>query len=75
MTIASCPACSNIGVIGERYCACPAAVALRARIEADPRIRQLQTAIERNLGERGPVLVTMPGGGRVLHPPPNDDAN
>lgn len=39
MTPAACLRCSNTGAIGERYCGCPAAAALRARLDADAKER------------------------------------
>lgn len=49
MTLATCPRCSNAGAVGERYCDCPAAVALRARIDADERIAEARAKIDRLL--------------------------
>ena len=61
--IATCPRCRNTGHVDERYCSCEAAMALRARIDSDPRVQQLRAAIDRNLDEGPqPTFVELPGG-------------
>lgn len=58
--IATCPTCRNTGAIGERYCTCEVAQALRARIDADPRIQQLRAEIDRYLDAPEPVYLSVP---------------
>ena len=68
--IATCPLCRNTGAVGERYCTCEAALALRSRIDNNPRVQELRAKIDRLLGdaEEHQIFVHVGGGIRVLHP-------
>ena len=68
--IATCVACHNTGAVGERYCSCEAAMALRARIDADPQMQELRARIERNLGaaEARTIFVRVDDRTTVIHP-------
>lgn len=55
-----CQHCRNTGAVDERYCSCEAALALRVRIDADPRIQELRARIERNLNQDPAVFVQLP---------------
>lgn len=67
--IATCPHCHNTGAIGERYCTCEAAQALRARIDNDPRMQELRAKIDRALGSVAERTVFVRAGAvAVVHP-------
>lgn len=66
--IKTCPRCRNAGHVGEWYCDCEVARVLRARIDSDPRIRELRAKIDRLLGDQEPaVLVKLEDGSQVHH--------
>jgi hypothetical protein len=56
MTIKTCGACGNTGAVGDRYCSCEAAVALRSRIDNIPGMREVRTRIDRMLDAPVPRL-------------------
>lgn len=58
--IATCPTCRNTGAIGERYCSCEAAQALRARDDQDPAVLARRAEIQRLLDEATPMFVRVP---------------
>jgi len=65
----TCPRCRNTGAVDDRYCTCEAAIALRARIDADPRMQELRTRIDRLLGDAESRTVLVADVGlRVIHP-------
>jgi hypothetical protein len=62
VTIATCPECNNTGAIGERYCDCPVAMALRARIDNDPAVQAARARIDYLLDQHSSPAIVVPVG-------------
>ncbi len=56
-----CSECNGTGAILDRYCSCPAAVALRESIQSIPGLKEIQDRIDRMLDEPPAIFVGLDG--------------